>query len=41
MSFASNFAIDKAGKAQKGCIKLVHASPHEMAIQVIAGEKDS
>lgn len=32
MSFAPSPAIARAGNAQKGCIILVHASPHAIAI---------
>ena len=37
MSFALSFAMAKAGKAQKGWMRLVQASPHEMAMPVKPG----
>ena len=36
MSLAFKPAMAKAGKAQKGCIMFVHASPQAMAIAVLA-----
>ena len=37
MSLALSLAMAKAGSAQKGCIRLVQASPHEMAMPVKPG----
>ena len=37
MSLALSLAMAKAGKAQKGWMRLVQASPHEMAIPVKPG----
>lgn len=34
ISFALSFAMARAGNAQKGCIRLVQASPHAIAIPV-------
>lgn len=37
MSFAFSLAMANAGMAQKGCIRLVQASPHAIAMPVMAG----
>ena len=37
MSLALSLAMAKAGKAQKGWMRLVQASPHEIAIPVKPG----
>ena len=37
MSLAFILAIDKAGIAQNGCIRFVHASPHAIAMPVSPG----
>lgn len=41
MSLAPSFAIARAGIAQKGCMRFVHASPQAIAIAVIAGSTPS
>ena len=37
MSFAFSLAMARAGKAQKGWMRFVQASPHEMAMPVKPG----